>query len=124
MTAPSLQPSPARARATITGFARSLSRSFSPISSANAEPTPFMNLQRQNWLISRRHFLRGAGVTLALPLLQCMVPIRAAAGAATPQAKRGVFIYLPNGVNTYDYQILEAGTDYKLSKPMASLEKH
>lgn len=83
-----------------------------------------MNIQRENWLISRRHFLRGAGVTIALPLLQCMIPVKAAAAAKVTQAKRGVFIYLPNGVNTYQYQILETGTDFKFSKPMASLEKH
>ncbi|WAC20540.1 DUF1552 domain-containing protein [Luteolibacter sp. SL250] len=82
-----------------------------------------MNIQRQNWLISRRHFLRGAGACIALPLLQCMVPARAATPPG-PQPRRGVFIYLPNGVNTYEYQILEAGVEYKLSKPMASLEKH
>ena len=29
-----------------------------------------MNIQRQNWLLSRRLFLRGVGVTLALPFLE------------------------------------------------------
>ena len=41
-----------------------------------------MNIQRNNWLISRRHALRGLGATLALPLLDCMKPARAAAASA------------------------------------------
>lgn len=82
-----------------------------------------MNIQRQSWLLSRRHFLRGIGATIALPMLDCMRPLRAAQ-KAIPTPKRSVFIYLPNGVNTYDYQILENGADYKFTKPLASLEKH
>ena len=82
-----------------------------------------MNTPRQTWLISRRHALRGLGVSLALPLLDCMRPLRAAA-APTLRPKRSVFIYLPNGVNTSDWQMKEAGLGYKLSKPLVSLEKH
>ncbi len=81
-----------------------------------------MNIQRQNWLLSRRHFLRAAGISLALPMLDCMRPLRAV--TRPMQAKRSVFIYLPNGVNTEAYQIKEAGAGYKLSAPLASLEKH
>lgn len=36
----------------------------------------------QNWLLDRRHVLRGLGVSLALPLLDCMRPLRAAEPAA------------------------------------------
>ncbi len=80
-------------------------------------------IRRQNWLIDRRHALRGIGVSLALPLLDCMSPLRAAeAGEQKP--RRSVFIYLPNGVNTLDYQITKAGSDFQFSKSMASLEKH
>jgi hypothetical protein len=39
------------------------------------------NLLSQKWLLSRRHFLRGVGATIALPLLDCMRPLRAAAAA-------------------------------------------
>lgn len=76
----------------------------------------------QNWLLDRRHVLRGFGVALALPLLDCMRPLRAADSAK--RAKRSVFIYLPNGVNTLDFQILQAGADYKFSKSLRPLEKH
>ncbi len=79
-------------------------------------------LRSQSWLLDRRHVLRGFGVSLALPLLDCMRPLRAAEKAARP--KRSAFIYLPNGVNTSAYEMPTAGADYKLSKPLASLEKH
>ncbi len=82
-----------------------------------------MNTKRQTWLLNRRHFLRGAGTAIALPLLDCMRPLHAADNKVL-KPKRSVFIYLPNGVNTSDWQIKEAGPDYKLSKPLASLEKH
>jgi len=75
------------------------------------------------WRISRRHVLRGVGATIALPLLDCMAPRRAAA-APTPQVARSVFIYLPNGVNTLDYQILEAGPSYAFSTSLKPLERH
>ncbi|QDU28212.1 hypothetical protein ETAA8_33120 [Anatilimnocola aggregata] len=76
----------------------------------------------QNWLISRRHALRGLGVSLALPLLDCMRPLGAA--ETKSRAKRSVFIYLPNGVNTIDFQITQPGADYKFSKSLLPLEKH
>lgn len=79
-----------------------------------------MNIQSQRWLLSRRHLLRSAGVALALPLLNCMQPIRAA--AAPSQAKRCAFIYLPNGVNTDAYLMKTAGAEYTLSEPLKSLE--
>jgi hypothetical protein len=80
------------------------------------------HLRSQSWLLDRRHVLRGIGVSLALPLLDCMRPL----GAAEPAAKvrRSVFIYLPNGVNTIDYQITQAGADYRFSRALQPLEKH
>ncbi len=87
-----------------------------------------MNIQRQNWLLDRRHFLRGAGAFMALPLLDCMRPTRAAAYAVAAdkvsKPKRSVFLYIPNGVNTLTWQIEKAGADFKFSAPMQSLEKH
>ncbi|MEM7011713.1 MAG: DUF1552 domain-containing protein [Verrucomicrobiota bacterium] len=80
-----------------------------------------MNFQTQSWLLNRRHVLRGLGASIALPMLDCMRSARAADG---PKPKRGVFIYLPNGVNTLDYQILQSGADYEFSKCLKPLEKH
>ena len=72
--------------------------------------------------LNRRHVLRGLGVSLALPLLDCMHPLQGA--EEKTRAKRSVFIYLPNGVNTAEFHMPTAGSDYKLSKPLLSLEKH
>ncbi len=47
--------------------------------------------------IPRRTFLRGLGTTLALPMLDAMVPAFAH-GAATKPAKRLATVYLPNGI--------------------------
>lgn len=80
------------------------------------------NFLSQDWLLNRRHVLRGLGVSLALPLLDCMRPLHAAEAAGKP--RRSVFVYLPNGVNTLDFQITQAGADYKFSKSLLPLEKH
>lgn len=80
------------------------------------------NILGQKWLLDRRHFLRGVGAALALPLLDCMTPLRGAPATAKP--KRSVFVYIPNGVNVLTWQITKAGRDYEMSKPLESLEKH
>ncbi|MDF1816067.1 MAG: DUF1552 domain-containing protein, partial [Verrucomicrobiales bacterium] len=79
------------------------------------------NIQTQSWLINRRHALRALGSFVALPMLDCMRPLRA---AAPVKPKRSVFIYIPNGVNTLDYQITTPGPDYTFSKSLKPLEKH
>ncbi len=49
--------------------------------------------------ISRRSVLRGLGVSVALPMMDAMVPAMAAtrAGAAKPALRMG-FVYVPNGI--------------------------
>lgn len=59
---------------------------------------------------------------MALPMLDCMRPLRAANNDERP--RRSVFIYLPNGVNTHDFEITDAGRDFKLSRILSPLEKH
>lgn len=76
----------------------------------------------QKWRIDRRHFLRGLGVSMSLPLLDCMHALRADTRQEKP--RRSVFIYLPNGVNTHDYELTDSGSDYRFSKILAPLEKH
>jgi len=78
----------------------------------------------QKWLLPRRRFLRGLGVVLGLPFLDCMNPLRAAPSASAGRPRRGVFIYLPNGVNTHDYEIAQAGADYQFSRALAPLAAH
>src|SRR6478752_1382161 len=81
---------------------------------------------RQNWLLNRRHFLKGIGAAIALPMLDCMVPLGSVASAAAEGAKprRSVFVYIPNGVNVLTWQITKAGRDYELSAPLRPLERH
>jgi Protein of unknown function (DUF1552) len=77
------------------------------------------NIHLNRWRLNRRHILRGAGVTMALPLLDCMAAVPVAS-----KPKRSVFLYIPNGVNTLTWQIEKAGTDFQFSQPMQSLERH
>jgi hypothetical protein len=51
-----------------------------------------------------------------------MRPLRAAESAV--RVKRSVFLYLPNGVNPADYQIVDSGKDFKFSRSLQSLERH
>jgi hypothetical protein len=81
------------------------------------------NIRRQAWLLDRRRFLRGAGAAIALPLLECMTPLRARAAAAEAP-RRSVFVYIPNGVNVLTWQITTAGEGYAFPEPMKPLEKH
>ncbi|MEM7011267.1 MAG: DUF1552 domain-containing protein [Verrucomicrobiota bacterium] len=79
------------------------------------------NIQTQSWLIDRRYMLRGLGSCIALPFLDCMNPARA---AEAPKPKRSVFIYIPNGVNTLDFQITTPGEEFEFSRSLRPLEKH
>jgi hypothetical protein len=72
--------------------------------------------------LDRRTFLRGAGAAVALPLLDCMIPLRAQDAVQKP--RRAVFVYIPNGVNVLTWQITKAGPDYVMPEPMKPLEKH
>ncbi len=81
------------------------------------------NFLSQNWLLNRRHMLRGAGAAVALPMLNCMRPLCAATSEIS-KPKRSVFVYIPNGVNTLTWQIEQAGQNYHMTAPMQSLEKH
>jgi len=80
------------------------------------------HIRRNRWQMSRRQVLRGLGVTMALPLFDCMAASPELSAPTKP--KRSVFLYIPNGVNTLTWQIQNAGADYQLSKPLESLERH
>ena len=82
-----------------------------------------MNIQTQSWLLNRRHALKALGSFISLPMLECMVPLRAAEKVtATP--KRSAFIYLANGVHSLNYQITTEGKGYQFSRSLKPLEKH
>ena len=84
--------------------------------------------------LSRRTVIKGAGVTLALPLLDAMIPAATALAqsAAAPKMRMG-FFYIPHGAimgNTVHGPQMDrwtpggAGADFKLSPILASLEPH
>ena len=82
-----------------------------------------MNYLSQSWRIDRRHALRAMGTCIALPMLECMIPLRAAE-KATESPRRSAFIYLANGVHSLNYQITKPGKDYQFSRALKPLEKH
>ncbi|HUK01996.1 MAG TPA: DUF1552 domain-containing protein [Steroidobacteraceae bacterium] len=76
--------------------------------------------------LSRRTVLRGVGATIALPLLDAMIPARTAlaATAAAPQMKMG-FIYFPHGAIMDRWTPAGVGKDFKLSpilEPLAPFQ--
>jgi hypothetical protein len=81
------------------------------------------NYLSQSWLIDRRHALKALGSFISLPMLECMVPLRAAE-SATAAPKRSAFIYLANGVHSLNYQITKEGKGYEFSRSLKPLEKH
>ena len=91
-------------------------------------------MSKRAWHFDRRSFLRGLGVTCALPFLECMSP--STASAQTPQGapKRMCFLYFPNGVglppadNEYhekwNWFPKEQGENYRLTDSLKSLAPH
>jgi len=81
---------------------------------------------------SRRTFLRGAGVALALPAFESLLtPGAVAAGngaarlATTPTGAplRVAFVYVPNGVHQGYWWPKKEGKDFELNKTLQPLEK-
>lgn len=73
--------------------------------------------------VSRRTVLRGLGVSLALPLLERMVP---AAGRAQETAKPRRMLLISNNLGVLPDQFfpMEAGADFRMSPYLQSLEEH
>jgi hypothetical protein len=77
--------------------------------------------------LSRRTFLRGAGVTIGLPLLDAMVPAWTALAqtAAAPRPRMG-FMYLPHGAIMEQWTPTAEGAGFELTpilKPLAPFQK-
>jgi hypothetical protein len=77
--------------------------------------------------LSRRTFLRGAGVTIGLPLLDAMIPAWTALAqtAASPKPRMG-FLYLPHGAIMEQWTPAAEGTSFELTpilKPFAPFQK-
>ena len=79
--------------------------------------------------INRRHFLRGAGVTIALPSLESLGFRQFASAASSRTAvppKRSVFLSIGFGVTkeTWFPDASQTGADYQLPEGLAPLERH
>jgi hypothetical protein len=75
--------------------------------------------------LSRRTFIRGAGVTLALPFLESMVPAQTPlkATAATPKTRFGAF-YVPHGATMYKWTPTKEGKNFDMTETLSPLEKY
>src|SRR6202050_4824457 len=71
--------------------------------------------------LDRRTFLRGVGVTLALPILDAMTP---AFGAASKAIPRLGFMYIPNGVNLAQWTPTETAPGFAFSSTLSALEPY
>jgi hypothetical protein len=100
-------------------------------------PTPREAAAQRHLVLSRRHFLRGLGVTLALPALDSLTPFKLlaaetkAAGqlATTPTGAplRTAFVYFPNGAHQGYWWPEGEDADFKLNRtmePLAKLKNH
>lgn len=86
-------------------------------------------MPRESRRLSRRSFLHGSGVALALPFLECME-----AGAANrPRPKRLCAVYFPYGIvdrqlgseaSEWNWFPAATGSDFRFNRSMISLERH
>ncbi len=74
--------------------------------------------------ISRRTMLQGVGATLALPVLDAMLPNAAWAAPEQLVQNRMGFIFFPNGAIMKDWTPGEVGEKFSLPKTLKPLEKH
>ena len=73
--------------------------------------------------LSRRTFLRGAGVTMALPFLESMVPAQTPLSktAASPKTRLG-WIYIPHGATMDKWTPATEGAGFEFSEILKPLE--
>ena len=72
--------------------------------------------------LPRRTFLRGLGATVALPLLDGMVPAFAMQNKSAAKAiRRLAVVYVPNGMNMTDWKPKTVGAAYELPPILAPL---
>jgi hypothetical protein len=76
-------------------------------------------------MLDRRTFLRSSGVAVALPLLDAMVPLRAAeAKMAAAQPRRMLLVGRPLGMYAPYFFPEETGRNYQPSRYLKILERH
>ncbi len=64
--------------------------------------------------LDRRHLLRGAGVSLALPWLEMMAPRAAQAGTSATPPRRFVTFFQPNGVYPKAWNVKGQGKGFRV----------
>src|SRR5262245_50539211 len=78
--------------------------------------------------LSRRTVLRGMGATVALPLLDAMVPaLSAMSGTAAKPVLRLGFFHVPNGTYLPNFHPRTPGRDFELTpvlKPLAAVREN
>jgi len=82
-----------------------------------------MHIPDNSIYLPRRTFLRGLGVSLALPFLECMMPVLKAApvGGAV---RRMVFFYMPNGMDMENWTPKSTGGTYELPMILQPLQPY
>jgi Protein of unknown function (DUF1552) len=75
--------------------------------------------------LDRRTVLRGAGVSVALPLLDSMIPAATAlaATAASPRPRMG-FVYFPHGAVMQHWSPTATGREFELTRILEPAAKH
>ena len=73
--------------------------------------------------LPRRTFLKGLGVSLALPMLDAMTPALASA-ASKPSPTRLAFTYVPNGVTMEAWTPAESGAAFAFPRILKPLEAY
>lgn len=73
--------------------------------------------------LHRRTVLRGLGTAMALPLMESMMPARAAEAAAKGPLRLSVF-YMPNGMIMPSFVPKDTGANYTISETLKPLEAH
>jgi len=75
--------------------------------------------------IDRRTLLRGVGASVALPLLDAMIPAATALGAtaAKPTPRMG-FVYFPHGAVMQHWSPTATGADFEMTKILEPAAKH
>jgi len=68
--------------------------------------------------LSRRKVLKGAGASIALPMLDAMIP--AASAQAAPKLRLG-FVYIPHGAVYNSWTPATTGSNFEMSQILASL---
>jgi hypothetical protein len=75
--------------------------------------------------LHRRTFLKGAGVAVALPLLDAMIPASTALAKTAAAAKMRLgYFYFPHGAIMDKWTPAKEGTDYELSPILAPLKPY